>query len=281
MAIHPSPLVLLNNEFLPYGPLLEPGNRGFRYGDGLFETIKVSSGKILLEEFHFDRLFLGLGLMRMNGPSTLPRDRPALASALLDLCSRNNCSDLARVRLAVFRNSRGGADYLAEASPLSEEADQWNEEGWAIDIYPYARKSADAFANLKTANHLPYVMAELFAREKGLDDALVLNGDNHICDSSKANIFLIKGNDILTPALHQGCVSGVMRRFLINELKDMGYRVEQQEVSEEDLRHAEEVFLTNAIRGIRWVRSFRDVSYAASKALGIWRRVQSLIVNRE
>lgn len=275
MTLHHSPLVLLNNEFLPYGSLLEPGNRGFRYGDGLFETIKVSAGKILLEEFHFDRLFMGLGLMRMNGPSTLPQDRPALASALLDLCSRNNCPGLARVRLAVFRNSRGGADYLAEASPLPEEAVQWNEEGWTIDIFPYARKSADAFANLKTANHLPYVMAELFAREKGLDDALVLNGDNHICDSSKANIFLIKGDDILTPALHQGCVSGVMRRFLINELKEMGYSVKQQEVSEEDLRQAEEVFLTNAIRGIRWVRSFRDVSYRSSKVFSVWERLSS------
>ncbi len=275
MVIHHSPFVLLNNEFLPCGALLEPGNRGFRYGDGLFETIKVSAGKILLEEFHFDRLFMGLGLMRMNGPSTLPQDRPALASALLDLCSRNNCPDLARVRLAVFRNSRGGADYLAEASPLSEKDVQWNEEGWTIDIYPYARKSADAFANLKTANYLPYVMAELFAREKGLDDALVLNGDNHICDSSKANIFLIKGDEIFTPALHQGCVSGVMRRFLIHELKEMGYHVKQQEVSEEDLRHAEEVFLTNAIRGIRWVRSFRDVSYGNSKVLSVWERVKS------
>jgi branched-chain amino acid aminotransferase len=274
LTIHHSPFVLLNNEFLPYGTLLEPGNRGFRYGDGLFETIKVSQGKILLEEFHFDRLFLGLGLMRMNGPSTLPQDRPALSSALLDLCRRNNCPGLARVRLAVFRNNRGGADYLAEASPLSEEADQWNEEGWTIDIYPYARKSADAFANLKTSNHLPYVMAELFAREKGLDDALVLNGDNHICDSSKANIFLIKGDDILTPALHQGCVSGVMRRFLINELKEMGYHVKQQEVSEEDLRQAEEVFLTNAIRGIRWVSSFRDVSYGSPKVFSIWKRLR-------
>jgi branched-chain amino acid aminotransferase len=272
LTIHHSPsLVLLNNEFLPYGPLLEPGNRSFRYGDGLFETIKVSAGKILLEEFHFDRLFLGLGLMRMNGPSTLPQNRPALA--LLDLCSRNNCSGLARIRLAVFRNSRGGADYLAEASPLSAEDAQWNEEGWTIDIYPYARKSADAFANLKTANHLPYVMAELFAREKGLDDALVLNGDNHICDSSRANIFLIKGDDILTPALHQGCVSGVMRRFLINELKEMGYNVKQQEITEEDLRHAEEVFLTNAIRGIRWVRSFRDVSYGSTKVFSVWEKL--------
>lgn len=273
MTSHHSPFVLFNNEFLPCGALLEPGNRGFRYGDGLFETMKISAGKIRLEEFHFDRLFLGLGLMRMNGPSTLPQDRPALSAALLDLCSRNNCIDLARVRLAVFRNSRGGADFLAEAFPLPAESDEWKEEGWTIDIYPYARKSADAFSNLKTANHLPYVMAELFAREKGLDDALLLNGDNHICDSSKANLFLVRGSDIITPDLSQGCVSGVMRRYLIQQLKELGYRVKQQEVSEENLREADEVFLTNAIRGIRWVRSFREASYSHSRTLAIWEKL--------
>ncbi len=219
--------VCFNGKFFSSAePLFNAGNRGFRYGDGLFETMKVYRGKILLESFHFERLLLGLKMLQIKNCS----NAVYLASLVSELCTKNKCIDLARVRLAVFRNEQGNAEFVIEAFPLLPDVNQWDEKGLTIDIYPFARKSPDAFSSLKTANFLPYVLAEIFAKERGLDDAVVLNAFNLLCDASKANIFLVRHKEIFTPALYQGCVSGVMRRFLLDELKLNGYRVHQGEV---------------------------------------------------
>lgn len=262
--------VCLNGRFLPAGEnLFNLQNRGFRYGDGIFETIKVCEGKILFEVYHFERLFLGLQMLQIKNflqPQTL-------SSEILDLCKKNNCTQLARVRLAVYRNEKNTAGYAIEALALSPENNQWNEKGLAIGVYPFARKSADAFSNLKTANFLPYVLAGLYAKEKGWDDAIVLNAQNYICDTSKANIFLIRENEIYTPALHQGCISGVVRRFLTDELKRTGIRVHQKEISEQDLLEADEVFLTNSIYEMRWVASFRNKNYLSQQGFSFYQKL--------
>jgi branched-chain amino acid aminotransferase len=262
--------ICFNGDFLPAEqPLFTVANRSFRYGDGVFETIKIYNEKILLHQFHYDRLLLGLKILQIDHDLT----SPDLSSHILQLCKRNNCSESARVRLAVYRNAKGKAEFVIEALPLSNNINKWNEKGLNIDLYPYARKNADAFSNLKTASFLPYVLAELFAKERGLDDAVVLNAFNNIADSSKANIFLIKKKEILTPAMHQGCVSGVMRRFLLDELKKNGYRTHQQEVSEQQLFEADEVFLTNSIYDIRWVQRYRDKTYSYEQSFSIYKKI--------
>jgi len=262
--------VCFNEKFLSASEaLFTAQNRGFRYGDGVFETMKVYQSKILLEQFHFDRLFLGLKMLQIE--YTLNASK--LSELILELCRKNNCNDLARVRFAVFRNSENKAEFVIEAFSLSKEASQWNEKGLTVDIYPYARKNPDAFSNLKTANFLPYFMAEIFAKENGLDDAIVLNAFNNLSDSSKANVFLIKKNEIFTPALHQGCVSGVMRRFLLDELKKNNYRVHQQEISIHDLSDADEAFFTNSICDLQWVEKFRDKIYASEQSFSIYQKI--------
>jgi len=254
-------------------PLFTSQNRSFRYGDGVFETMKFYRGKIILDTLHFDRLFLGLKMLQIEHRLMATE----LSQFISELCQKNNCMDLARVRLAVFRNEENRANYVIEASELSDEVNRWNEKGLRIDLYPYSRKNADAFSNLKSANFLPYVLAGLYAKEKGIDDAIVLNAFNLICDSSKANIFLIRNKEIFTPSLHQGCVSGVMRRFLLDELKKNGYRVHQEEISEQDMEEADEVFLTNSIYDIRWVQSFRGKKYSFEACLSIYKLIKPIL----
>jgi branched-chain amino acid aminotransferase len=264
--------VCFNGNFLLASePLFNAQNRGFRYGDGLFETLKVYQSKILLEQFHYDRLALGLKMLQIENSLTLSE----LSELILELCKRNNCSKSARVRVAVYRTNKNKAEFVIEAWPLLKEINQWDKNGLTIDLYPHAKKSPDAFSNLKTANFLPYVLAEIFAKERGVDDAIVLNAFNFIADSSKANIFLIKQKEIITPALHQGCVAGVMRRFLLDELKKNGYRIRQDEISEEDLLNADEIFLTNSIYDIRWVQKFREKIYSAEQAFAIYQKIIS------
>lgn len=255
-------------------PLFTAQNRGFRYGDGIFETIKFFRGQMLLRRFHFDRLFLGMELLKMNAGNLSEKK---LERDIVELCTLNTCTDLARVRLAIYREEEAPVSYVIEAFSLNETANRLNEEGWTIDIFPHVRKSQDAFANLKTANYLPYVLADMYAKEKGLNESLLLNSENNICDASKANIFLFIRDEIYTPALHQGCVSGTMRRFIIDELRRSGVPVHQKALSEEHFFDAQEVFLTNAINGVRWVEVFREKKYSNKFVKEMYHQVFSSI----
>lgn len=252
--------VCFNGKYVNDNELLfNAQNRSFRYGDGVFETIKVFQNNIMLADYHFDRLFTSLRLLQIETDENITAEE--LSKYIIQLCSKNQCSDLARVRLAVFRNVDNKAEIVIEASPLSIVVSRLNETGLTIGLYPYARKQCDTFANLKTANYLPYVMSEIYARERGWDQSIVLNSQNKIADASKANVFLILKNEIYTPALHQGCINGVMRRYFIEILKRSGYTINQTEVDESMLLNADEVFLSNAIIGIKWVENFKNVIY--------------------
>jgi branched-chain amino acid aminotransferase len=263
-------------------PALLVSNRGYRYGDGLFETMKVINGRINLAPFHFERLFSGLSLLKFEMPKHFAIKK--LTDEILNLCKKNDCEQLARVRLSVFRGNGGLYDddrslqYAIESWPLSEPVNKLNENGLVIDVYRDARKSCDIFSNLKSANFLPYAMAAVFAKENKWNDCLVLNTSGHIADVTIANLFIIRDGIITTPALNEGCVNGVMRRYLLEKLPGSGFKTKETSVLPEDVENADEVFLTNAIHGIRWVRQFRDKIYSNAKTKEIYDRFITIFV---
>ena len=249
-------------------------NRSYRYGDGLFETMKMINGNLQLAGYHFERLFSSIALLKMDVPGLFTRE--IVENKIIELCRLNKCDQLCRVRLSVFRGNGGLYDddrnlqYIIECWPLSDTVNRLNENGLVIDIYPDAAKSTDLFSNLKSANFLPYTMAAVHAREQKLNDCLVLNTSGRIADSTIANIFLVTGSAISTPALQEGCVNGVMRRYLLERLREGGYEVTEKQISADDLLLADELFLSNAINGIRWVQRFRDKLYSMQEAAKIY-----------
>jgi branched-chain amino acid aminotransferase len=257
-------------------PILMASNRGYRYGDGLFETMKVVNGNIALNQFHFERLFSGLSLLKFEIPRLFTAEK--LQQEIILLCKKNGCENLARVRLSAFRGNGGLYDedktlqYIIECWPLNESVTRLNDNGLVIDIFPDARKSCDKFSTIKSANFLPYSMAAQYARENKLNDALVLNTTGNIADSTIANIFIIKDDVVITPGLEEGCVSGVMRRHLLEQFRVSGISFQESKLGVSDLTTAEEIFLTNAINGIRWVRQFGDRMYTNVKTVEIYNR---------
>ena len=241
-------------------------DHSYRYGDGLFETMKIVKGNILLEDHHLERLFSGLETLKFKIPAFFTNQK--ISEQVKEVCKKNNCEELARVRLSVSRGSGGLYDcndkisYLIESSPLEQNHNVSKESGLIIDIFPDARKSIDKFSNLKSANCLSYVMAAIWAKENKLDDALVLNQHGRICDATIANIFWVKDEEIFTPSFSEGCVAGVMRKkFLELPTLNPGFRIQQSVLTEDILLKADEVFLTNAITGIRWVKECRGKIY--------------------
>ena len=266
-----------NGNFLLSGaPFLDTGSRAFRYGDGLFETLLVENSQLLLGSYHFDRLFSGMGFLRFSIPSGFTPER--LTREILELCNRNGNPTLSRVRLVVFRNEGGIFDladsdphYVIESWPLPQRDPQL--QGLVIDIFPLGRKACDPLANLKSNNYLLYLLAARHAGEYGLDDCLVLNSRDTLADTAIANLFYFQGGRCYTPPLTDGGVAGVMRRHLLATMPGAGFPVEEKPVTIQDLLTADEVFLTNAIRGIRWVAAFREARYTNTLTMALHQKL--------
>jgi branched-chain amino acid aminotransferase len=160
---------------------------------------------------------------------------------------------------------------------LSQSKPELNINGLDIGVFETARKSCDPLSNIKSNNYLIYALAAQYAKSRHWNEAIVLNQHNRICDTTIANIFFIKHNKIHTPALSEGCVNGVMRSYLLDEFRKTDTAFEEGAYSVDDLQNADEIFLTNAIQGIRWVKSMGDRTYVCQQAARLFQFVDSLI----
>lgn len=259
--------------------IVSADNRGLKYGDGLFETMKVYKGKIQLRDYHFDRLFSGMQMLEFQIPGYFSPSY--FEDKVLELCKKNQHNAFARVRLVVLRGDgglsdrEGHPDYIIQTWDIGSGEDL-HSKGLSIDVYPDAKKSCDKFSNLKSNNFLPYAMAAFYAERIKVNDCILLNTYDRVCDSSIANIFIVKDDMIYTPPLSEGCIAGVMRRFIIEKLRSE-FKVLENPIYIEELENADEVFLTNSIRGIRWVKHFRDREYINHKINEINIFIQSLL----
>ncbi|RXK81339.1 aminotransferase class IV [Filimonas effusa] len=243
---------------------ISPDSRGFKFGDGFFETIKMVNGKMILASYHFDRLFQSLQLLQFQPPPSFNAN--ALHEQVLKLTQLNGHAQHARIRITVFRGNGGLYDpenhlpnYLIQSWPLQPAT--WNEHGITIGIFRDACKPADKYASVKSNNYLGYAMAALWAQQHNLHDALLLNAAGRITDATIANVFIVHEGTIKTPPLSEGCVNGVMRRHLLGMLKSEGMSVEETPVTETMLLEASECFLTNVISGIRPVRTLKNNTF--------------------
>jgi branched-chain amino acid aminotransferase len=246
--------------------LISPNNRSFRYGDGCFETMKMIDGRIVLQQLHFERLFASLDKLQFQNQSFF--NAAYLLQQVEVLAKKNELAKLARVRLMVFRGDGGlyetenlSPNYLIQTWELNEANNKLNENGLVIDIYNDAKKVCDDFSQIKSNNYLCYAMAALWAKKNKLNDALVLNNFNGIADATIANVFIVKDGIVKTPALTEGCVGGVMRRYLLECMRKENMTVEETHIDVNDIYAASEMFLTNAAYGIRWVQHCGDKNY--------------------
>ncbi|MDQ2718533.1 MAG: aminotransferase class IV [Bacteroidota bacterium] len=274
---------IYNDQFFISGnPVISAGNRGLRYGDGLFETMRMYQREILNIDFHFERLFNGLLLLQFEHTKEFTRD--FLTKKINDLLHKNNHQKNARIRLMVFRGDGGifdeensFPDYIIETSPLDEKI-ELNSNGLVVDVFPDVRKSCDRFSNLKSNNYLPFVMSGLFAKKNNFNDAIILNSFDRVCESSIANAFIIKNKNIYTPPLSEGCVAGVMRRWMLEKFSLEKYIVIEKNLLIDDLLKADEFFLTNSIQPIRWVKKFREKIYGNEESTKVFQNIMQSIL---
>ncbi len=256
------------NIYNEHEKLLPAINRGTRYGDGFFESMVLFDRKFPLLEYHWNRIEFTMEVLEVFFPKRFDIER--FQAMVLDLAAVNNIASNARVRLQFFRKGSGfylpDENELAYVISLDEIKNTQFEagEGLCAGFSEEHFKSLSSYSDLKTSSAIGYVLAAKQMKREGWDDIILLNMANQICESLNSNIFLVKGDKLITPDLKSGCVSGVLRSYLLSTQSEI---IEERPVSLPELTEADEILLTNAVRGVQWVKSYGSRSYTNKKAV--------------
>lgn len=257
-----------NGTFTPSDQLIfGADNRGYLYGDGLFETIHAFGTCARHLELHHKRLVKSMHMLDMDVPTSLTPE--FLENEISKLLNKNRIFGSARIRLSVTRKAGGlytpagiGVDISIQSTPLETNFYQINPKGLVVDLYTDIRKPTNFLSSIKSCNALLYILAGVYAKKAGVNESILINDQNRLVESTSSNLFLVKGDNILTPPLNEGCLNGIIRQLITKIAPELGYKViENRPLDPELLLSADEVFLTNAICGIKWVVAFKNIRY--------------------
>ena len=260
-------IINFNGELFPSEhPVMTISNRSFKYGDGLFESMRYIKGDLKFADLHVDRLRKGMKTLKMDGHSQV--DSYFIREKTEELIRRNKIGPNARVRFTAFRDADGFYNpsgnkmgYALEVSKLADSVYTSNARGLIIDVFDEIPKQVNILSNLKTNNSLVYVMAGVFKNQHSLDEALILNQNGFLCESMSSNVFVVFEKQVYTPSLSEGCIAGVMRNVVMRLAKENNLKITEAQINPEILNQADEVFLTNASSGIQWVMGYNSKRY--------------------
>jgi len=260
------------------GATIAAGNRSYLYGDGLFESIRVLNGKPINMVNHFNRMVEGAKAIKMRFPSFFTveffEDKVKELIALSGIKEGGKCRiSLDRALGGTYIPETNEISYFIEVYPYESNFFELNSKGYEVDIYRDIKKQKNFLSNFKTKNGLLYVMTAIAAKEKGLDDYLLINEKDAVIESSNSNLFVVSNGVLYTPSLEDGCLAGTMRMQVINLAIAHGIKVYECAILPQNLLAADEIFLTNAIRGIIWVGGYRTKRYFNS----VGRKIQSYL----
>lgn len=274
---------ILNGHLISiYEPSVSFNNRAFRYGDSIFETIRICNNKIMFLRDHITRLKLGMTVLRMNLPAELNTEN--IQEFIGQLIKHNAHAPHVRIRLTVFRNE--GGYYTPETNDISfliesEELPgpyELNQKGYWVDIYADIKKSINKLSNIKSGNSLMYVMAGIAKQSMKLDECFLINENGTICESISSNIFVVKNGTLYTAPLTEGCVAGIMRKQIMNLATENKILTFESPITTYTLMNGDEIFLTNAIHGIQWVGQFKEKFYTNKLSLFFIDKLNKLAV---
>jgi branched-chain amino acid aminotransferase len=258
-------------------------NRGFLYGDAIFETIKVLGNKVLFLEDHYFRLMASMRICRMEIPMNFTMEY--FEEQILSLVQSLSTSNAYRVRFSVYRESEGfylpksrQVQFIITASNLNSDLYSFQKEQYEVELYKDFYLPKQLLSTLKTNNKMLQITGSIFANENGYENCLVLNDEKNVIEALQSNLFMKTGNTIVTPPVSDGCLNGIMRKQVLEILKKMeGIEVKEISISPFDLQKADELFLTNVISGIQPITKYRKKEYASEFAKEVLIRLNAKI----
>ena len=243
-------------------------NRGLNYGDAIFETLRVSAGKIYFWEDHYFRLMASMRILRMEIPMNFTQEY--LETQILATIEANGVITAAyRIKILVWRQEGGlyspttnEIDFSVQCSDLQNSFYLVSKDQYEVELFKDHYITSGLLSTLKTNNKIINVLGSIFAKENGYENCLLLNEKKQIVEALNGNLFLVKGDVIKTPPLKDGCLKGIMRKQILAILADLhDYDVQEVSISPFELQKADEMFVTNVITGIQSITKYRKKQY--------------------
>jgi branched-chain amino acid aminotransferase len=257
----------LNGELLDEQQARVPiSDRGFLYGDGLFETLRVLDGRAAFLHPHLDRLQLGMQLLGFEAPP--PRD--AIEAACTQVLSANAIG-AGVLRIAVTRGSgsRGANPYgcgpatlLVTLAPLPADLADRTQRGYHLMISDCHKPGPRALPNrAKLANYLNSILAMRQAVQRGADEAILLDDAGHLVECSQSNLFFVRQGILLTPDLGSGALHGITRATILELARQLSVPCHEQAMPRALIAQAQEAFITNSVIGVMPVAAIEAQRY--------------------
>lgn len=242
-------------------------NRGFLFGDAVFETVKILDNKILFLEDHYFRLMSSMRILRMEIPMNFTLE--FFESEILKAVASENLSSSARARLTVYRKDGGlylpetnEIDYIISVSKIEIPLYEINTNRYEVDLYKDFVITKQLLSTIKSTNKAINITGSIYANENGLDNCLLLNEDKNVIEALNGNVFMLKDGILSTPPTSEGCLNGIMRKQIIALAKTIeGLEIKETPISPFDLQKADELFITNVIKGIQPVTKYRKKEF--------------------
>ncbi|RIV45986.1 aminotransferase class IV [Flagellimonas pelagia] len=256
--------------------ILTADNRGLKYGDALFETLRCVNGALFFWEDHYFRLMASMRILRMEIPMEFTLE--FLEEEIKRTISANDeDTGATRVRLTVFRKDGGlytpatnDVSYVIETSTLESPFYLMDDSPYEVELFKDFYVNKDMLSNLKTSNRVLHVVASVFSKENGYANCLLVNTDKQVVEAINGNLFVVKGNQIKTPPLSDGCLDGIIRKKLMEIISSSEeWELLEESISPFELQKADEMFITNSIQGIQPISKYRKKEFGSSVAKGL------------
>ena len=278
-------MINFNGTIVSHDTSLLSDNRAFLYGDAVFETVKIKDSKVLFLEDHYFRLMSSMRVVRMEIPMNFTMEY--FEELILELAKAKQIQTSARARITVFRNDGGyylpktnTVSFLVNAEPLLDSSYLLNQKEYVVDLYTDFYIPKQLLSSIKTTNKIINVTASIYAEENGLDNCILLNDSKNVVEALQGNIFMLKGTKLVTPPISEGCLNGIMRKQILSLARKMeNLEVVEEIISPFDLQKADELFITNVIKGIQPISKYRKKEFAIDLAIELTQKLNDFIVH--
>jgi branched-chain amino acid aminotransferase len=229
------------------------GQLGLLAGWGVFTTLRVADGALFAWERHWARMSRDAALLNI----AMPADRDQVEQGLLRLVERNQAPD-STARLVVVRNGPGfwagsSSGHASDVIGLTADSKSWP-ESVRLGIQPHGRHAASDFTRTKVLSWAHNLRWAERAQEQGLDEVILLNEFGRATECTSANLFAVFGTEVVTPPVEEGCLPGITREVLVDEVRITGLNIVERPLTLDELYRADSVFITSTTRGLLPVR---------------------------
>ena len=252
---------------------LNENNRGVQLGDAVFEELRVINGDVIFLEDHYLRLMSSMRILRMEIPMNFTME--FMEEEILKLICEDGLRETKQIKFTVYRNtsdnnfskSDNSISYFITSTTLINPFFVLDDKAYEVELFKDFYKNSSMLSNLDTNNKILNVVGSIYAQENDYQDCLLLNERKQVIEALNGNVFIVKGNQVKTPPITDGCVNSVIRKKIIDiVLKLSEVEFLEESLSPFELQKADELFIANNVNGLVSITKYRKKDFVNTTA---------------